>query len=163
MIGNEHLDRLVTAASSNDVSVKVDWQGIGSLLKEQQVDPSEVVAASWCSFGEHNIEANVDSVALALVFPSGLLSTVGKRGMLSGSIKHSRIDFAQCKAMGPVEHADERGYGRYCIEFVGPGSVLLGRLQWGWRAKRFRDPRSEMMAAASERDRIEQVLSDLIG
>lgn len=63
----------------------------------------------------------------------------------------------------PVEYTDDRGFGKFGIEFGGPGNVLPGRLQWTWRAKRFRDATEEIMAVAEERDRIMSVVSGLIG
>lgn len=78
-------------------------------------------------------------------------------------MKFKSIDFGQCRGFGPVEYADDRGFGKYGIEFAGPGNVLLGRLHWTWRAKRFRDSSQEIMAVAEERDRVLQVIVDLTG
>jgi hypothetical protein len=72
------------------------------------------------------------------------------------------IAFSDCRNISDTEYTDERGFGKYCIDFTGPGSILLGRLQWTWRAKRFRDSRAEIMAVASERDRIHQVVRDVV-
>lgn len=161
MIGNNHLDRLVGEAPVNFDSAKVEWDGIRNLLADQHVDPSSVVAVTWCSFGVMNIEALVDSAALTLIHPGGVLSSAGKRKKFGNALKFNQIIFTDCRNISDAEHTDERGLGKYCIEFSGPGGVLLGRLQWAWRAKRLRDSRAEIMAVARERDRIFQVIRDL--
>jgi hypothetical protein len=66
------------------------------------------------------------------------------------------------KRCGATEYADERCFGKYCIDFAGPGGVLLGRVWWEWRAKRFRDSRSQIMAVAAERDRILKLAQGLV-
>lgn len=162
MIGNTHFDQLVANAPVNSDSPKVDWSGIRELLQTQGIEPTSVVAVSWCSFGTHNIEALVDAPALAIVHPRGVLSSVGKRKTLGKSLKFDAIDFGTVRGMGEAEHTDDRGLGKFCIEFAGAGSVLLGRLQWSWRAKRFRDSREQVMAVATERDRIYNVIQGLI-
>jgi len=96
------------------------------------------------------------------VHPKGILSSTGKRKALSKGFKYDEIQFAMCKTWGDAEHTDERGLGKYCIEFAGPGGILLGRLQWSWRSKRFRDSRTEIMAVAAERDRISAIIGDLV-
>jgi len=83
--------------------------------------------------------------------------------MFGGSLKYDEISFSDCRGISEEEHTDDRGLGKYCIELYGPGGVLLGRLQWAWRAKRFRDSRTEIMAVASERDRIMGVIRSLAG
>lgn len=162
MIGDPHFDRLVAAAPVNFDVAKPDWAGIAELFDKQQVDPAGVLAASWCSFGERNIEALIDSPALAVVHPGGILSSVGKRKTFGKVLKFDEVPFGICKAFGESEHTDERGLGKYCIEFAGPGNMLIGRLQWSWRAKRFRDSRAQIMAVASERDRILGVVQELM-
>jgi hypothetical protein len=161
VIGNQHFDELVAAAPVNFDSAKVDWTGIKALLDAKNVDPSDVLAATWCSFGLNNIEALVDSPALTIVYPGGILNFAGKRKTFGGSLKFSEIDLRDCRHVSEEEHTDERGLGKYCIEFTGPGNVLLGRLQWTWRAKRFRDSRAEIMAVASERDRVMVVVRSI--
>jgi hypothetical protein len=163
MIGNEHFDRMVAAAPVNFDSAKVDWEGYKSVLESKRLDPSTVVAATWCSFGVMNIEALVDAPALTLVHPRGILSSAGKRKMFGGALKYDEIDFSDCRGFCTAETTDERGLGKYCIEFSGAGDLLIGRLQWSWRAKRFRDSRREIMAVATERDRIMGVIRDLVG
>jgi hypothetical protein len=162
MIGNDHFDRLVSAAPVNFDTAKVDWEGIKSLFADQRLDPSSVVAATWCSFGVMNIEALVDAPALTIIHPGGVLSSVGKRKMFGGALKSDQIAFSDCRDISDTEYTDERGFGKYCIDFTGPGSILLGRLQWAWRAKRFRDSRAEIMAVARERDRIHQIVRDVV-
>jgi len=161
VIGNEHFDDLVANAPINFGSAKVDWAGIRSLLDGRQVDPSEVLAVSWCSFGVHDIQAEVDAPALAIIYDEGILSSVGKRKTFGGSLKFSEVIFGDCHQISERDNADERGFGKYCIEFSGPGGVLLGRLQWIWQAKRFRDSRAQIMAVASERDRVLKVVRSL--
>jgi hypothetical protein len=73
------------------------------------------------------------------IYDHRILSFAGKRKTFGGSLKFSEIDFRDCRHVSEEEYTDERGFGKYCIEFAGPGNVLLGRLQWTWRAKRFRD------------------------
>jgi hypothetical protein len=41
--------------------------------------------------------------------------------------------------------------------------MLLGRLQWRWRGKRFRDNSSDIISLAEERDRILALVNNLIG
>ena len=163
MLGNQHFDQLVTVAPVNFDSAKVDWAGIAGFLKDKQISPSDIVAVTWCSFGIHNIEALVDSSALTMIYQGGILSSAGKRKAFGGSIKFNEIAFRDCKKISEEETTDERGLGKYCIEFSGPGGVLMGRLQWEWRAKRFRDSRAEIMAVAAERDRILNVVNRLTG
>jgi hypothetical protein len=161
MIGNAYFDRMVSEAPVNFDSAKVDWLGITSLLESKSIRPSDILAATWCSFGVMNIEALVDSSALTLVYPAGIISSAGKRKTFGGALKFNEIRLRDCRTIGDEEYTDERGFGKYCIEFCGPGGVLLGRLQWTWRAKRFRDSRAEIMAVATERDRIMDVVRSL--
>jgi hypothetical protein len=162
MIGNQHFDQLVGAAPVNFDSAKVDWDGIKSLLDSKRVNPSDVIAVTWCSLGVSNIEALVDSPALTMIYPRGVINSAGKRKTFGGALKFSEINFGECRQIYEEEHADDRGLGKYCIEFTGPGGVLLGRLQWSWRAKRFRDSRQEIMAVAMERDRVMDVCRGLV-
>jgi hypothetical protein len=163
MIGNAHFDQLVSNAPVNFDSANIDWPGYAALMETLGVDPGSVLAATWCRFSTWNIEALVDSPALTIVHSRGILSSVGKKKLFSGNFKYDEIQFAMCKAFGPDEYVDERGFGKYCIEFAGPGNVLLGRLWWSWQAKRFRDSRMQIMAVATERDRILNVVQDLLG
>lgn len=163
MIGNAHFDRLVKAAPVNFDSANVDWLGYAALLNSQAIDPNDVLAATWCQFSTVNIEALVDSTVLTIIHPSGVLSSVGKKKLFGSGFKYDEVQFSTCKGFGPAEYIDERGFGKYTIEFVGPGNILLGRLWWSWRGKRFRDNRMEIMAAAAERDRILDVVTSLLG
>lgn len=124
---------------------------------------SDTFAPSHAKFGTANIEALVDADTLAFVHPTGVLCTTGKRKLLSKEVKFKAVDFGQCRGFGPVDHSDERGFGKFGIEFAGAGNVLLGRLHWTWRAKRFRDSSQEIMAVAEERDRILAEIGGLIG
>lgn len=163
MIGEHHFDRLVEAAPINFEQPKVDWSGVAEVLDAKGIKPAEVVAVSWCRFSTANIEALVDGTSLAMIHPAGILSSSGKRKMIGKSLKFDEIPFSMCKEYAPTEYTDERGLGKYCIDFAGPGGILLGRLWWNWQAKRFRDSRSQIMAVASERDRILDIVRGLIG
>jgi hypothetical protein len=126
-------------------------------------DSDSALAASWCTFGIRNIEALIDDPTLAGVFPTGILASVGNRKLFGGRVKYSAISFKSCKEFGPADTSDPRGMGKYCIEFAGPGGILLGRLQWNWRVKRFGDSRAQVMAVAEERDRILEIVSGILG
>lgn len=163
MIGNPHFDALVEAAPENFDRAHVEWTGIATLLQQKDIDPSTVIAVSWSTFSLANIEANIDGPGLAMVHPDGILWSTGKRKSFSKALKHHEISFAQCYTYGPTEHMDDRGFGKYCIDFAGPGGILLGRLYWRWSLKRFRDNRTEVMAAALERDRINLLVAVFLG
>lgn len=139
-------------AAVNFDQATIDWDGFSEVLSAEGVDPDSVLAATWCSFGEQNIEALIDGPQLTVIHPLGVLSSLGKRRMLNKAQKYDRIDFSACRGYGPTEYTDDRGLGKYCLEFAGAGGMLLGRLQWSWRAKRFRDSRAQIMALAEERD-----------
>lgn len=162
MLGDSSFDDLVTKAPVNLQQSSPDWGGVTAALQAEGITPSSVLAVSWCDFSSANIEANIDPTILAVVYPAGILATAGKRKMMGGGIKYSTIAFQRCKTYGPTEYVDNRGYGKYCIDFCGAGSVLLGRLEWDWKGKRFGDSRPQMLAAAEERDRILEVVTPLI-
>jgi len=161
-IGDAHFDALVAAAPEIRPT-KVDWAGVQTAMQSAGVSPGSVVATSWCDYNEKAPPMWGGEPCIAVIHPSGILATAGKKKLLGGGIKGITIDFAMCREFGAIEDADERGFGKFCIAFAGPGSVLLGILEWHWSAKRFRDPRPQMMAAAEERDRIQSVVSGLIG
>lgn len=163
MIGNAHLDQLVASAPTNFSAAKMDWDGYREAMQVEGIDPSGVVAASWCVYGTRNIEAQIDPSGLGIVHPSGVLVSAGKRKMLGKAVKCWTIPFSPCRAVAPAETTDERGFGKYCIEFAGAGNILLGRLEWNWSAKRFRDSRPQIMAVAEERDRVLAIVAGLIG
>jgi hypothetical protein len=125
------------------------------------VDSSTVVAVSQCQFGTANIEALVDGDTIAFVHPAGVLCTTGARKLFNKAVKYSDVRFVQCRGFGPVEYTDERGFGKFGIEFAGAGNVLLGRVYWRWKARRFRDSREAIMAVAEERDRILAIIAQL--
>jgi hypothetical protein len=162
-MGSTAITDVALAAPVHFDRLNPDWDSITQVVREAGYDPDAVRAASWCSFGKMNIEALVDSPALAMVFPTGIVSTAGKRKIFGSGMKYSTIPFASCRAYGPADHTDPRGLGKFCIEFGGAGDVLLGRLQWTWRAKRFRDSSAEIMAVAEERDRILEVVTEFLG
>ena len=163
MLGNSHFDGLLAEASSRQAATKVDWAGVQAAMADNGIQPDSVAGLSWCTFGTRNIEANIDPPGLAIVAPAGVLVTAGKRGMMSKAVKAWTISASQCRQFGPADWQDERGYGKFCIEFAGPGSVPLGRLEWRWTGKRFRDNRQEIMAIAEERDRILGVVGQVMG
>lgn len=157
------LDALIKHAPVHRNSAAIDPAGVREAMGETGVSLDSIITVSHCKFGTANIEALVDDDTLALVHPTGVLCTAGKRRLIGKSVKYHTIDFGLCRAFGPVEHADERGFGKFGIEFDGPGSVLLGRLHWTWKAKRFSDSRAEIMAIAQERDRVLAVIGSLVG
>ena len=159
-----HVQALAQAAPQLfEEQVKVDWEAFEQGLQQAGFSPATVLAATWCKFGKINIEALVDSVQLGVLSQDGFYASAGKRKMFGGAVKFDSINFSQCRGFGPVEHTDERGLGKFGIEFVGPGNVLLGRPYWSWRAKRLKDPRERIMAAAEERDRVLDIVKHLSG
>jgi hypothetical protein len=153
---------LIDAAPVYHDKASYDSAGVDEAFQVAGVAPDSVVAASQCKFGTANIEALVDADTLAFVHPGGVLCTAGKRKLIGKAVKLSTIDFSRCRGLGPVEYTDDRGFGKFGIEFAGPGNVLLGRLHWTWKAKRFRDSSQEIMAVAEERDRILKVINGLV-
>lgn len=162
MIGDPHFDGLVAAAPVNLQQITPDWSGVSAALGAEGITPSSVLAVSWCDFSTVNIEANIDPTVLAIIHQGGVIATAGKKKLMGGKLKYSTIPFAKCRAFGPTEYVDDRGYGKYCVDFSAAGSVLLGRLEWDWKGKRFRDSSADMIATAEERDRILGIVSPLI-
>jgi len=160
---NTYLEELATAAPVNFDRAVVDWAGMNEALQRERLDQGSALAVSWCRFGIYPIEAGGDSPALAIIHPRGIILSEGKRKLFSKALKYDNIYFGSCRDYGPTEHTDERGFGKYCIEFAGAGGVLLGRLQWTWQARRFRDSRGQIMAVAEERDRILGLIKGLLG
>lgn len=164
LTGDEHFDSLVSAAPVHfayGIS-SVDWSGYAALLQSLGIDLGSVLAVTWCGLNNRNIEAT-DLPEFTVVHSGGIVCSEGKKKLFSDKFNFSEIRFGMCKGFAPHEYSDPRGYGKYCIEFSGPGNILIGRLEWHWRAKRFRDNRMEIMAVASERDRILEVLTNLLG
>ncbi len=161
MIGNEHFDQLVTSAPVNFDVAKMDWAGLARLLRQVDVSPSDIVAVSWCSFGLGDIEALIDVPALAMIHRNGVLSSAG-RGKASGDeAEYHAVTYRECRRIDRVNTTDEHGFGKYCIEFLGPGGVLAGRLQWSWWTRMFWWPRARITATEAERDRILSVIKAL--
>lgn len=160
---SSHFAKMVESAPETNGATKVDWSGVVEAMRLDRIDPDSVLAVSWSVFGTRNIEALIDPPTLAIIHPGGVLSTAGKRKMFRRAVKAWRITFPPCQDWGETETVDERNMGKFCIDFAGPGSVLLGRLEWWWSAGRFRDPRENMIAAASERDRILHIVSSTFG
>ena len=158
------LQELGQGARQHFDAIAPDWAGVEQAVRSTGVEPSTAIAATVCSFGERNIEALIDSPAMTFLFPTGIVSTTGKKGMLGGGPKAKVIDFSEVRAFGDCEYTDDRGFGKYCIEFQAAGGILLGRLQWTWKGKRFKDNRREIAAVAEERDqflaRVNQLLAD---
>jgi len=157
------VSHLIDAAPVYHDKASFDPAGIDEAFQVAGIASDSVVAVSQCKFGTANIEALVDDDTLAFVHPTGVLCTAGKRKLIGKAVKLKTVEFARCRGFGPVEYTDERGFGKFGIEFAGPGNVLLGRLHWTWRAKRFRDSRQEIMAVAEERDRILGIVNELVG
>jgi hypothetical protein len=105
----------------------------------------------------------VDGPTFAVINPDGIFASVGKRGIFGGGVQFSTIDFNRCRGFGATEYTDDRGFGKFAIDFAGAGNLLLGRLFWTWRGKRFRDNRNEIMAVAGERDRILETVGSFLG
>jgi hypothetical protein len=162
MSGDARLEQLVAEAPINANSSTPDFGGIYEALGIAGVESADVVAVSQCQFGKANIEALVDDDTIAFVHPGGVVCTSGSRKMLGKAVKYSEVQFAQCRGFVPCEHTDDRGFGKFGIEFGGAGNVLLGRVYWRWKAKRFRDSTEAIMAVAEERDRILGVVSGLL-
>lgn len=162
MSGDVRLEQLVADAPVNANSLTADFAGIYEALRIVRVEPSDVIAVSQCQFGKANIEALVDDDTIAFVHPGGVVCTSGSRKMLGKAVKYSEVKFAQCRGFAPCEHTDDRGFGKFGIEFGGAGNVLLGRVYWRWKAKRFRDSTEAIMAVAEERDRILGVVRGLL-
>jgi len=158
----ETVKQLAAAAPVNFDNSTPDWAGVEEVLRLTGVAPADVLAATWCQLSHANIEALVDSPQLVLIHPGGVLATVGKKKMLGGGMKFEGVNFGQVRQFGPTEYTDERGFGKFCVEFAAAGSMLLGRLQWAWRGKRFRNNRDEVIAVAEERDRILGVVSSVL-
>lgn len=158
----QNVQQLAATAPSNFNEAKPEWPGVADVLRAVGVGPDSVVAATWCQLGHMNIEALVDAPMLVLIHPHGVIATVGKRKMLGGGMKFDAIDYTQVCGYGPNDYRDERGFGKFCIEFTGAGGMLLGRLQWRWQGKRFRDNTNEIVAVAQERDRILGIVSSYI-
>lgn len=155
------IQRMASNIPPTIAPVNVDYAGFNEALRAEGVEESSILAATWCSFGTANIEALIDADALTVIHPGGIISSVGKKKMFGGSPKYNSLSFSQVRGYGAEDHEDPRGIGKFCIEFAGPGGVLLGRLQWRWAAKRFRDSRAAIMAVAEERDRILGVVEGL--
>jgi len=158
-----YLESLSRMAPVNLDTARPDWPGVYDAVVDAGFTPEDAIAATWCSFGEINIEALVDASQLTLVFPTGIVSTLGKRRAFGRGPKYDVIPFSTCRGYSPDEYTDARGFGKFCIEFVGAGGILLGRLQWRWKGRRFRDSRQAIMAVAEERDRILNVVNQILG
>ena len=155
---SQSLQTLLVKAPVYHDKPSLNREGVLEAMQVAGVSPDSIAAVSNCKFGTANIEALVDDDTVAFVHSGGVICTAGKRKLIGKAVKFDTVDFAQCRAFGPVEYTDPRGFGKFGIEFAGPGNVLLGRLHWTWRAKRFRDSRQEIMSVAEERDRILSVV-----
>ena len=161
MIGNEHFDQLIASAPVNFDVVKVNWAGLAALLQQVSISASDIVAVSWCGFGLGDIEALTDEPALAMVHRDGVLSSAGRRRASGDGVEHHAIAFRQCRRITSADTAGEHGLGKYCVEFLGAGGVLAGRLQWNWRTRMVWRSRARIAATAAERDRILSVINAL--
>jgi hypothetical protein len=154
------------AAATEPVSsqgvVAIDWSSYTEGMRQAGLQPEDAVAGSWAHISQANVEALVDGPAFLVVHPLGVFASAGKRKMMSKSVKWDAVLFSRCRAVGATEYEDDRGLGKFAIEFAGAGNVLLGRAQWAWKAKRFRDNREHVMAVAEERDRILTVVQQFV-
>ena len=141
---------------------KIDWLGVETAVRAAGYDPSDAITGTWASIGTANIEALIDPNSVVFVFPRGIISTEGRKTVFGGKPKYVEIPLSMCQAFGPDDTTDDRGFGKFTIEFAGPGNILLGRIQWNWRGKRFRDNRIEIMQVAAERDRVLDVIQGLL-
>lgn len=162
MIGNAHFDKLVAGLPVTGRPVTVNWDGYREALAQCAIDASLVSCVSFCTHKKANIEANFGDDGLAALHPGGIMLSAGGRSTIGRKLKLWTIDFASCAGFGPVEHQDPRNYGRFCIEFVGPGSVLLSRLEWNWSGKRFRDNSDLIVNTAIERDRFLAAIAGIL-
>jgi hypothetical protein len=162
MSGGARLEHLVAQAPINANSSTPEFVGIYEASRSLGVDPADVVAVSQCQFGRANIEALVDDDTIAFVHPGGVVCSTGSRKLIGKAVKHAEVKFSQCRGFAPCEHTDDRGFGKFGIEFGGAGNVLLGRVYWRWKAKRFRDSTQAILAVAEERDRILGVVSQFL-
>jgi hypothetical protein len=162
MTAVQTLEEMVAAAPVHENEAAPDFSGIEEAFSTVGVSPSDVLAVSQCQFGKANIEALVDDDTIAFVHPTGVLCTSGKRKLIGKAVKFGEVKFAQCRGFAPCEYTDDRGFGKFGIEFGGAGGVLLGRVYWRWKAKRFRDSTVAIMGVAEERDRILGVVEQLL-
>jgi hypothetical protein len=161
VIGNEHFDQLIASAPVNfDVAI-MDWPGLAALFAQVKISPSDIVAVSWCSFGLGDIEALIDEPALTMVHRHGVLSSAGRLKANGEGAGYHEIAYRQCRGIAGVDAAGEHGFGKYCIEFLGAGGVLAGRLQWSWWTRLFWRSRARITATEAERDRILSVIKAL--
>ncbi len=162
MIGNEHFDHLIASAPVNFDVAEMRWAGLAQLLAQVGISSSTIVAVSWCSVGLGDIEALTDEPGLTMIHRHGVLSSAGRLKPGGAGVEHYAIDFRQCRRIAGVDTSDGHGFGKYCIEFLGSGGVLVGRLQWSWWTRLFWRPRARITAAESERDRILNVIKALV-
>lgn len=168
MLGDDHFDALVAttpAAGSEEVST-VDWAGFAEAMREAGVAPSSALAVSWAHFSEHNVEALIEGTSLVVLHPGGIFASLGKRKMFGGKVKYRMIDFSLLRGFGADDYLDQgHGIFKFYIEFAGAGGMLLGRLEWYARGKRFKEKENRMraMETASERDRFLGSVNALVG
>ena len=172
MVGNPHFDALVANAPfasqyiTESTATRLNWGNYTEGLTSTMSDPADVVAVSWCSLSHQPIHfgASAGQGGLAAVSPRGIYVSTGDRSRIGKKLKADGLYFDQCKEFSAQDwQGEQRGDGgKYTIEFLAAGAVLLGRLEWVWWDKRFRDPRPAMIAAATERDRILTVVTETL-
>jgi hypothetical protein len=142
----------------------IDWPVYGEALRTAGLHPAGLRTLSWGRFSETQIAALTESTTLIGVFDEAVFECVGKRHLFGRSPKYRLIDFTQVRAFAAEDYVVEhhRIY-KFGIEFNGYGGVLLGRLEWHVQAKRFADSRQEIMATAQERDRVLEVVQQILG
>src|SRR3954469_13992521 len=104
---SEHLNGLIASAPKPD-GASVSRDGFYEALQVTGVDPGSALAATWCSFGQRNIEALVDATQLTVIHPLGVLSSAGKRGMMNKAVKFDSVAFSDVQGFGADEYTDPR-------------------------------------------------------
>ncbi|MBQ1017964.1 hypothetical protein KBX71_08810 [Micromonospora sp. D93] len=152
------------AAVGRERRQNVDWDVYGEALGNAGFPLTGLHALSWARFSEVGLPALTEGTSLIAVFDDGIFESLGKRRLMGRGPKYRSIDFRQVAGYGDVDHVDEHHrIFKYCIEFQGAGSILLGRLEWHAQGKRFSDNRQEIMATAQERDRVLAVINEVAG
>ncbi|PWR10180.1 hypothetical protein DKT68_09905 [Micromonospora acroterricola] len=166
VLGNPAFSQLLDSAPTlgRERRQNLDWDVYGEALNDAGFSLTDVRTLSWARFSEVGVGALTEGTSLIAVFNNGIFESLGKRRLMSRSPKYRAIDFEQVAGYGDVDHVVEHHrIFKYCIEFQGAGSILLGRLEWHVQGKRFGDNRQEIMATARERDRVLSVINEISG
>ncbi|QQS38815.1 SHOCT domain-containing protein [Candidatus Woesebacteria bacterium] len=164
MTDTEEIKSLIASLPAYfNASVDIDADGLLKVLATEGVKFADVLAASWCTYNKWNIESSADAPTLVFIHTKGFIVSVGKNKFMSKAIKYESIPFTAFRNYAPIDYNDQGKDGKFCIEFMGSGGVLIGRLQWRWWSKRFHNASKEIMAVCDERDRILAIISKAIG